>query len=208
MIEKITPNHILGIPNKHLVKYISELDTKNIVYYEIGIGIGSTTLEVSKILNNQGKIYLFSKQCDCEELKNDLNKLGYNNINTNHCSDTKIYSGYHFDMAMGIMDNKLPHFDVAYLDGGHVFHLDAPTTCMLKELCKINGVIFFDDYNWTINYSPTLNPKIRPKTLIEYDKKQINLKHVQIICKIFMDTDSRYRMIVNNTKCVAYKRIQ
>ncbi len=208
MIEKITPEHILGKPNRYVTKYISELDNKNIVYYEIGIGIGSTVLEISKILHNNGRIYIFSKKCDCEELKKDLHKLGYKNINTNYCSDNKIYSGYHFDMAVGVLNKRLPSFDVAYLDGGHVFHLDAPTTCILKELCKINGVIFFDDYNWQLSYSPTLNPKIRPRTLIEYDKKQINSKHVQIICKIFMDTDNRYQQILTDDRCVAYKRIK
>lgn len=208
MIEKINSEHILGKPNKYITKYIYSLDNKNIIYYEIGIGIGSTVLEVSKLLNNEGKIYLFSKRHDCEELKNDLSKLGYKNINTNYCSDTKIYSGYHFDMAFGVYKKRLPSFDIAYLDGGHVFHLDAPTTCLLKELCKINGLIFFDDYNWTLSYSPTLNPKIRPQTINEYDKKQINTKHIEMICKIFMDTDERYEKILADTRCVAYKRVR
>lgn len=208
MIEKIKRNHVLGKYNKNVVDYVSSLSDKNIIYYEIGIGIGATVLEISKILNNIGKLYLFSRNLACEELKNDLTKIGYDNINVDHCSDTKIYSGYHFDIAVGVVNNTLPFFDVAYLDGGHVFHLDAPTTCMLKELCKINGVIFFDDYNWSINNSPSLNPKTRPQTLLEYDDKQINLKHIQMICQIFMDTDERYQNILKNNRCVAYKRIK
>ncbi len=208
MIERLLTDHILNKPNKYVHDYISNLKNKNIIYYEIGIGLGATVFDVARLLNNSGQIYLFSYKSDCKELEYDLSRLGYTNLIIKNCSDNRVYSGYHFDMAIGVLNNSLPNFDIAYLDGGHVFHLDAPTTCILKELCKVNGIIFFDDYNWSIARSPTLNPKIRPKTLIEYDTEQINLKHIQMICKIFMDTDERYNKILEDTRCVAYKRIK
>jgi len=207
MIEKLSTQHPHSNPNEYIIKYISGLDNKNIVYYEIGIGIGATVHSVAKLLNNRGQIYIFSRKQDCEELKNDLLKIGYNNINNDYQSENNTYSGYHFDMACGMIEGKLPKFDFAYLDGGHVFHLDAPTTCILKELCNINGVILFDDYAWSLETSPTLNPKKRPGTLLEYDEKQIKSKHIPMICNIFMDTDKRFKKQYFDGRRIAYKKV-
>jgi hypothetical protein len=98
-------------------------------------------------------------------------------------------------------EGVLPKFDLAYIDGGHVFHLDRPATCILKELCKPGGYMIFDDWNWTLGKSPTMNPKIRPQTVREYEERQINTSHVQLVCKALMDTDNRFAFIeiVGNT---------
>jgi hypothetical protein len=209
LIEKLldTNYQTLIYPNKYITQYISLLDNKNIVYYEIGVGIGATVYAVAKLLNNIGSIYIFSRKKDCEELKNDLIKLGYNNIYNDYQSENNIYSGYHFDIACGIIEQKLPKFDLAYLDGGHVFHLDAPTTCMLKELCKVDGTIVFDDYNWSLLHSDTMNPTKRKKTLQEYDEKQIKSHHIKMICTIFMDTDKRFHKQYFDGRCISYKKV-
>lgn len=213
MLEKI--NHpdckTISSCNRIVTKYIKEIINynKDIIYYEIGIGVGATLLDVAKIMSNNGQIFIFSRKCDCEEIKKDLKNLGYTNINNDWCSSDKIYSGYHFEIADAILQKKLPLFDVCYLDGGHVFHLDAPTTCLIKELCKINGYIIFDDYNWSLKFSPTLNPQVRKKTLIEYDDNQINKKHIKMICQLFMDTDIRFEKTKDYSEIVAvYKKIK
>lgn len=212
MIEKINDadNFIFKYPNHLVSKYLKQIKSKinDPIYYEIGIGYGTTVLEAAKILNNSGEIHLFSKNSDCIEVQKDMAKFGYNNIYTAFCSPEMIYSGYHFDLAIGVYNKKLPSFDLAFLDGGHVFHLDAPATCLLKELCKLNGYIIFDDYSWSLSSSPSLNPKVRPKTLEEYDLPQINANHIKIICALFMDNDSRYKKLSDSTdRVVAYQRI-
>lgn len=211
MLEKINdPNKLIFKHPNHLVsKYlqrIKRLET-NPIYYEIGIGYGTTVLKAAKILDNSGQIYIFSKKNDCSSLKDDLQKLKYYNINDNYCSENKIYSGYHFDIALGVINKELPQFDLAFLDGGHVFHLDAPTTCILKELCKPGGYIIFDDYDWSLSISPALKPDVRQKTLEEYESIQINANHVKMICQLFMDTDNRYKKLPDSTsKTVVYER--
>lgn len=213
MLEKFTNKKYQYISRQNIlvIDYIEKIKQHNSdpIYYEIGIGIGATVLGVARKLNNQGQIYIFSYKKDCLELKNDLYKLGITNVNDSFCSESMVYSGYHFDIANAVLNKKLPNFDLCYLDGGHVFHLDAPTTCIIKELCKINGYIIFDDYDWCLEKSPTLNPKKRPETLKEYDMNQIKTCHIPMICSLFMDTDKRYINIANNSsRYKIYKREQ
>lgn len=177
------------------------------VFYEIGIGIGATTLPVAEILNNNGQIILFSRENDVRELSKDLADRGFMNVDSSWGSQNKIYSGYHFELAMGAFEQKLPKFDIAYIDGGHVFHLDAPATCILKELCKPGGYMIFDDWNWSLAISPTLTPSNRPATLQEYDMRQIEACHVQLVCKTLMDTDDRFQFIGLEGNTAIYQRI-
>ena len=212
MIEKINDpdKEIFRHPNHLVSKYLKLLKSKNHnpIYYEIGIGYGTTVLEAAKILDNSGKIYIFSRKNDCNCIREDIKQLGYENIEDKYCSENKIYSGYHFDIALAVINNELPSFDLAFLDGGHVFHLDAPTTCILKELCKPKGHIIFDDYDWSLSSSPSLKPSIRQATLNEYESSQIKEKHIEIVCKLFMDTDSRYKKLPDSTtKTVIYQRV-
>lgn len=177
------------------------------VFYEVGIGIGATTLPVAQLMNNRGKIFLFSLQRDVKELTADLNARGFFNIDASWGSPHHTFSGYHFELARGLINKSLPRVDVAYIDGGHVFHLDAPATCVLKELCNLGGYLIFDDYAWSLARSPSLKPEKRPATAKEYDALQIEACHVAMVCQAFMDTDSRYKMVHKKGDTYVYQRI-
>ena len=212
MLEKIGTlgYETVSKPNKEVMSCVNEIlrNENNIVFYEIGVGVGATTLPVSKLIsqyNNNGKIILFSRMKDISEIISDLNEMGYDFVQ-GIGSPNKTYSGYHFEMAEAFMKSELPAFDLAYLDGGHVFHLDAPATCILKELCKPGGYIIFDDYNWSLQNSPTLNPKANPQTLNDYDENQINTAHVELVCRSLMDTDIRYQLVTLKNNSAIYKR--
>jgi len=198
MLEKIgKPGYeILSSPDLIVTSTLREVLSKrpadSVVYYEVGVGIGATVSEVAKIMNNMGSIILFSLERELRELGNDLVQLGFNNVDASWGSPSKTYSGYHFQLAKAYIGKKIPMFDLAYVDGGHVFHLDAPAACVLKELCKPGGYILFDDYNWTIARSPSMNPESRPETAMQYDSEQIAEAHVKMVCKVIMDTDPRY----------------
>ncbi len=213
MLEKIdtTGYETLSKPNEEVTSCVGEIlqNEGSIIFYEVGVGVGATTLPVSKAISQNGgngKIVIFSRMSDVEELVSDLNKLGYDFVE-GIGSPGKTYSGYHFEMADAFLRSELPAFDLAYLDGGHVFHLDAPATCILKELCKPGGYIIFDDYYWSLQKSPTLNPMANPQTLKNYDDNQITAAHVEMICKTLMDTDPRYQLVDIKNKSAIYKRL-
>ena len=210
MLEKINTKgfETLSRADTSVIKYMSEVlrTNPNPVFIEIGVGVGATTLPTAELMNNRGSMLLFSRERDVLELTSDLKKRGFTNIDSNWGSPSKIYSGYHFELARAATDGLLPKFDLAYIDGGHVFHLDAPATCILKEYCKPGGYMIFDDYNWSLSKSPSMNPAKRPETAIEYDPIQIETCHVQLVCKCFMDTDHRFERIGLEQNSVIYRR--
>jgi SAM-dependent methyltransferase len=181
-------------------------ETEHPVFFEIGVGVGATTIEVARTLNNRGSIWLFSRENEVRELKTDLEALGYANINGDWASPHNTYSGYHFELAYAFCHNAIPRFDLAYIDGGHVFHLDAPAACVLKELCKPGGYMAFDDWQWSLAKSPTLNPGKSLLTKVDYDERQISECHVQLVCKCIMDTDHRFEFIGLKDDTAIYRR--
>ena len=211
MLEKIgtVGFETLSKPDHTVLELLKDILTVNSapVVYEIGVGVGATTLPIAQLLNNSGRLYLFSRKKDVLELSADLSQLGYENICDEWGSATKTYSGYHFELACGFVADKLPLFDLAYIDGGHVFHLDGSATCILKQLCKPGGYMVFDDWNWTLAKSPTMNPTRRPATLLEYDEAQITTSHVQLVCKAFMDRDPSFRRLGQDGNTCVYQRV-
>jgi predicted O-methyltransferase YrrM len=213
MLEKIGAAgfETLSEPNKVVMSYVDEIlgNKGSITFYEIGVGVGATTLPVSKAISDNGgigRIITFSRDRDVEDLISDLNEMGYDFVE-GIGSPGKTYSGYHFEMAVAFSKSELPEFDLAYMDGGHVFHLDASATCILKELCKPSGYIIFDDYHWSLQKSPTLNPKSNPQTRNDYDQNQIDASHVELICKTLMNTDPRYHLVGIKNGSAIYKRL-
>jgi SAM-dependent methyltransferase len=210
MLEKIgKPEYkFLSTPDPVVLNILDKvLETQDAaVFYEIGVGIGATTIEAAKRLNNQGLIVLFSREGDVRELAEDLAERGYGNVDSRWGSPSKVYSGYHFELARGFSEGLLEKFDIAYIDGGHVFHLDAPAACILKELCKPGGHIIFDDWHWSLESSPSMNPTNRPQTAVEYDIRQIQTRHVPLVCKVIMDVDDRFQFLGIEKGSAIYKR--
>ena len=210
MLEKIgTPGfETVSRPDETVLLLLQECMNKaeHPVFFEIGVGIGATTREVARMLNNRGSIWLFSRQREVRELKADLEALGYANVNGDWSSPHNTFSGYHFELAYAFVRNALPPFDLAYIDGGHVYHLDAPAACVLKELCNPGGFMAFDDWQWSLAKSPTLNPQKRPATAVDYDARQISECHVQLVCKTIMDTDPRFEFMGLKDDTATYRR--
>jgi SAM-dependent methyltransferase len=132
--------------------------------------------------------------------------MGRPGIAGNYGTPRCTYSGYHFKLAKGFLEKKLPMFDMAYVDGGHVFHLDAPAAIVLKELCNPGGLILFDDWNWSIAKSPSLKPSVKPEILEHYDGEQIKACHVQMVCKTVMDTDPRFEFLGVKLDTATYRK--
>lgn len=212
MLEKIgAPGfETLSRPDQTVLRLLDRiLETEaEPVIYEIGVGVGATTLPMAERLSNRGSLVIFSRQKDVVELAADLRAKGLTNVDDRWGSGTKTYSGYHFELARGFVAGALPPFDLAYIDGGHVFHLDAPATAVLKELCKPGGYMVFDDWNWTLSKSPTLNPAVRPETALDYDEGQIDTAHIQLVCKALMDTDRRYEWLELTGNTCVYRRVR
>ncbi len=212
MIEQIGKHGFLhwSTPDHIVLKYLNlvKQNIENPVYYEIGIGIGATVLEVAKELNNSGSVVLFSRLAEVAGVAQDLKNLGYNNIDARWGSPHNTFSGYHFELARAVLSGSISKFDLAYLDGLHVMHLDAGAAAILKEQCNVDGYIIFDDYSWSLKSSVTLNPTIRPTTLVDYDMRQVVASHVEMICKLIMDPDKRFEFLGVQEDSAVYRRVE
>ncbi len=182
-------------------------ENDELTVFEVGVGVGATTKPIAEKMNNKGALVLFSRSNDVESLAADLLALGYTNIDARWGSQNKTYSGYHFDLALAVQSGALTKVDFAYVDGGHVFHLDAPTTCILKEICSVGGYLVFDDWYWSLGASPTLSPDINAATARDYDSAQIEASHVRMVCEIFLDRDKRYKRLMLEKGTAVYQRI-
>ena len=210
MLEKIGTAgfETLSKPDWVSLKRLDEiLKTKDDpVIYEIGVGIGATTIEIAKRLDGRGRLVLFSRQSDIDDIMEDLAELGFDNV-TGYGSANRTYSGYHFDMAVAFVEGALPRFDLAFLDGGHVMHLDGSTTCLLKELAAPGAYFVFDDIDWSLSLSPTMNPNVRKKTREDYDARQIETCQVDLVLQCFMDTDPRFEPLERKAGSAVYRRL-
>lgn len=209
MLEKIgtTGFETLSRPDNVTLEALDKVLERNAdpVVFEIGVGIGATTIEIARRLHGKGQIVLFSRENDVRELTQDLNAMGYENV-IGVGSPGKIYSGYHFDMAKAFLAGRLPQFDLSFLDGGHTMHLDGSTTCLLKELAKDGAHLVFDDVSWSLATSPTLNPLVRERTRQEYDDEQIDACQVDMVLRCFMDTDPRFQCISKRAGSAHYRK--
>lgn len=176
------------------------------IVYEIGVGIGATTVEMAELLNGRGKLHLFSRQSDVRELADDLLSRGFGNV-AQWGSANRIYSGYHFELADGFVTGRLPKFDLAYLDGGHVMHLDGPAICILKELANDGAYLILDDVGWSLEQSPTMSPTVRAQTSAEYDPAQIAACHVDMARRCFLETDPRFVLEQISRNTAVYRRV-
>ena len=66
--------------------------------------------------------------------------------------------------------------------------------------------MIFDDWNWSLAKSPTQNPSVRSATARDYDPRQIEASHVQLVCKAIMDPDPRYEFVVLEGQSAVYRR--
>lgn len=165
------------------------------VIAEIGVGVGATTVELAKLLNNRGELHLFDYEDRLSELLSEIDELGFCNI-VRYPNGRKTFDSYNWNLAKMLREMRRAQqpgiFDLVYLDGAHAFHHDAPAALVLKELLRPGGYLLFDDYKWTFASSPRANPKVNSFTASSYSEEQINEPHIALICELFFDYDPRF----------------
>lgn len=165
---------------------------------EIGVGIGATTMELARLLMNQGQLHLFDHDDVLETLVVELRAEGWHNA-VAHPNGRKLFESYSWTLALLLREMRARGedgmFDFVYLDGAHVWAHDAPAVLALIPLLRPGGLLLLDDFRWTLAASPTLNPARRPITAAHYAPDQIATPHVALICEAFLDHDRRLKPV-------------
>lgn len=200
MLEKIgkDPYKAISTPSRDALLAVDELikvNGLNLTIAEIGVGVGATTVEFARKLCSQGRLILFDYQESVQSLSADLAGLGFTNVES-FGNSRLVYDSYCWNLAKLALASRergeAAFIDFAYLDGAHSFVHDAPAALVLKEIIKPGGLLLFDDLNWTYDTSPTMNPRVNPQVAGWYTLDQLSVPHVQMICKLFVDSDDRF----------------
>ncbi len=190
----------MATPCAHAVELAGRIlaGNSNPTFAEIGVGIGATSLALCKALNHGGEVWFFDFEDRVEELGVDLAAAGFKNFKLVGNS-RRTFDSYGWTLAMLLRQRRARAteglFDFIYLDGAHLYHHDALATLCAKELLNLGGYLLVNGYEWTLEASPTQRPSVNPEVRKQYSDTQIELSHVEMICSLVLDTDTRFTPI-------------
>jgi hypothetical protein len=164
---------------------------------EVGVWRGDTSIELAKMLPDDGFLHLFDFEAVVQGVKQRLADANYTNVSAFGCS-TKERDSYNWTLMRLLINNPLPIYDYVYLDGAHTWDVDGLAFFLLDRLLKPNGYIDFDDYGWSMAASPTQNPVANPRNLDLFTEEQIKASHVTLIVELLAKRDRRYQEVVRN----------
>lgn len=169
---------------------------------EVGVGIGASTVEFLRVMAGSGTLHLFDFNDVLNQLVEDLKALDVSDgiRLVAHGNGRQRFNGYDWTLATmaaarGRDDDTLELFDFVYLDGAHLFHHDAPSCVLLKEMITPGGYIVFDDMYWTVNGSPTMNPAKKPSVRDDFSDEQLATAPVELVVDVFMRPDTRFEQV-------------
>ncbi|MEO6349368.1 MAG: hypothetical protein ABIP53_01835 [Candidatus Limnocylindrales bacterium] len=161
------------------------------VVAEIGVGIGATTRELARILDNHGELHLYDFHGKLTEIVSDLEALGHHDV-VAFGNTTKYWDSYNWSLMQQIHAHDGPIYDYIYLDGSHIFLHDGLAFLLCDRLLKLGGCIDFDDYYWSVSRSKWM-ADTRHSYLTE---EQIEAQHVKLVIETLVEPDPRYEEVV------------
>jgi hypothetical protein len=164
---------------------------------EIGVFEGYTSLEFARFLNGRGELHVFDFEDRVDTVVGRLRDHGFSNVRGFGCTH-KLLDSYNWSLAYLIAEHSEPIYDYVFLDGAHTWAIDALTFFLVDRLLKPGGYLDFDDYQWSLGESPSLNPRVFPLTKRLYSNEQIEACQVKMIVDLLVRRDNRYREVVQN----------
>jgi predicted O-methyltransferase YrrM len=193
---------LIGTPGRETIsvvnaisgQVIKNLFAQNImepVVAEIGVGIGTTTLSIAQMLNNQGQLHLFDFEESVMELTHDLAARGFLNVR-GHGNTSRHWDSYNWTLGKMILGGDTELFDYIYIDGAHTFGTDALAFFLCDKLLKTGGFIEFDDHDWTFQSSRWMQD-IRHEFMTD---EQIATPQVAMVIDLCLTNNKSYETIM------------
>lgn len=127
---------------------------------ELGHFHGKSSVYIGSILEEQGFGQLTTFDLLPTKLSPNINELIQEFSLENYVKPIVSMEGYAWDLA-NLVKADAEKFDFCYIDGGHTFESTLIAFVLIDILMKPNGIIVFDDLNWTVLQSiSTLGPAI------------------------------------------------
>lgn len=199
MLEKIGTEgyRTLSRANRHVLtaaRQMIEECPAGLRYAELGVGVGATTIEVAKILDNRGQIHIFDFEKSVDELKADLASHGFRNVAA-HGNTEKYWDSYNWELSKLVTEAMgEPLFDLIYIDGAHTLLHDALAFFLCDRLLASRGLIVFDDYEWSFSISTYMQGR-RSKFMTD---EQIEAKQIKMVVDGLVKTHPGYVEVTQN----------
>lgn len=187
---------LLNVPvaNEATIALVRETGAR--VVAEIGIYQGATSEGIADVLAaRDGELHLFDFEDRVQAVARRLSKLGRCRI-VEHGNSRKIMDSYNWTLGRLLDEPKPPRFDYVFIDGAHLWGLDALAFFLADRLLKVGGHIDFDDYDWSLALSETMNPQVLPVTAAIHTDEQIEAPQVKLVIERLVRTDPRYEEVV------------
>jgi predicted O-methyltransferase YrrM len=182
-------------PNSETIEFLETTAAE--VVAEVGTYQGHTAELIARFLDGRGELHLFDFDERVNSVAAKLEALGYRNV-VPHASSHRTFDSYNWSLMKLVRDHPEPIFDYVLLDGAHSWHHDGFAFLLLDRLLKRGGYMDFDDHGWTLDRSPTMNPRAFPATRKLYTEEQIETAQVGLIIDLLVRRDERYEEIVEN----------
>jgi predicted O-methyltransferase YrrM len=181
--------------NRETIAFLKTTECQ--VVAEIGVAEGHTSQAIAQWLDGCGELHLFDFGDRVAQVEARLRGQGIHNVVV-HANSERSMDSYNWSLMRLLQANEQPILDYVFLDGAHVWTLDALAFLLVDRLLKPGGYIDFDDYEWSLAISSTLAPAVFPATRRMYTDEQIAAKQVKLIVDLLVRRDPRYEEVVAN----------
>lgn len=165
---------------------------------EIGVYHGHTSRAFARLVAEKGgSLHLFDFEDRVLHVR-DLLRCDGHDFAILHPNSRKTHDSYNWSLKRLLADSPGPCFDYVFLDGAHTWAHDALAFLLADRLLRPGGFIDFDDHDWSLAISPTLNPGVFPRTAADFTTEQIAERQVDSILNLLVRRDPRYSEVVEN----------
>lgn len=183
-------------PNTATIELVRSSDAR--VVAEVGIYEGATSEGISRVLAERGgTLHLFDFDDRVDLVASRLQGPGHARI-VRHGNSRRILDSYNWTLGRLLDLPDPPRFDYVFIDGAHLWGIDALTFFLADRLLAPGGIMDFDDYDWSLASSATMNPDVLPVTADLHSREQIDVAQVRLIVDRLVRPDPRYEEILPN----------
>lgn len=190
-----SPATINRAPNTRTLEFLKATNCRTIA--EIGVDRGVTSEAILAWLDGRGVLHLFDFDDRLSPVAERLRRERVTNF-VAHGNSHRTLDSYNWSLMKLLEESSAPMFDYVYLDGAHTWAFDALAFFLIDLLLKPGGYVDFDDYNWTIERSPTVNPRVLPRMREMYTEEQMQATQVASIVELLVRRPGRYDEVVPN----------
>lgn len=189
------PARINRGPNARTLEFLKATHCRTVA--EIGVGRGVTSEAILTWLAGRGVLHLFDFDDRLSRVAARLHDKRLTNF-VSHANSHRTLDSYNWSLVKLLEKNPAPMLEYVYLDGAHTWAVDALAFLLLDRLLKPGGYMDFDDYHWTIERSPTVNPRVFPRIRELYTEEQMRTPQVASIVELLVRRSGRYDEVVPN----------